>query len=152
MERTGEADGGGVCAVNLAGDKLGRVEGEGGSPDKGLAPAEVVAPPAAKAAPGEPALKPPVMSTPSNNPATTTEKGTPAAKPSGLSPNPVDTDAPRSDAVSTEVPKASLDGAGAAKADGSKNDAPKSDAAATDEKKETPKRGMFGRMLDKIGL
>ena len=65
--------------------------------------------------------------------------------------------AAKAEAAKAEAAKADAPNVDAAKVDAGKNDAakadaPKADAAAPDEKKEPPKRGMFGRMLDKIGF
>jgi outer membrane protein assembly factor BamE len=60
--------------------------------------------------------------------------------------------AAKSDAAKADAAKADAAKSDAAKTDASKADPAKSDAAAADDKKDAPKKGMFGRMLDKIGF
>ncbi len=159
MQKQGKPDERRRLTVMFDGDKLVRLEGDVVATDKVLAPAAAApakpaaaAPQVAKPEAAKPALKPPVGPTPSAPPAATSEESRPAAKASADRPNTVDTGEPQTDAVKTEAPKAGSDAPGAAKADAAKKDAPKSDATAADEKKEAPTRGLFGRMLDKIGF
>ncbi len=160
MQKQGKPDERRRLTVIFDGDKLLRLEGDVVATDKLLAPAAIapakpaaVAPHAPKPAADEPALKPPVSSTPSPRSETTTDEARPAAARPADKPMPGGgTDAAQTDAVKAAAPKAGPDSVGAAKAAASNKDVPKSDAASSDEIKEAPKRGMFGRMLDKIGL
>jgi outer membrane protein assembly factor BamE (lipoprotein component of BamABCDE complex) len=61
-------------------------------------------------------------------------------------------DAATADTAKADAAKADAAKTDAAKADATKVDPAKADAAAADEKKDPPKRGTFGRMLDKIGF
>lgn len=61
-------------------------------------------------------------------------------------------EAAKADAAKADAAKAEAAKADPAKADSSKADPAKSDTAAADDKKDPPKKGMFGRMLDKIGF
>jgi outer membrane protein assembly factor BamE len=55
-------------------------------------------------------------------------------------------------AEAAEAAKAEAAAVDAGKADAAKSAVPKSDAAATDDKDDPSKRGIFGRMLDKVGF
>ena len=61
-------------------------------------------------------------------------------------------EADKADTAKADAAKADAAKTDAAKADATKVDPAKADAAAADEKKDPPKRGTFGRMLDKIGF
>ena len=61
-------------------------------------------------------------------------------------------DAAKADAAITDAAKADAIKTDAIKTDAAKADPAKADAAAAGEKKVTPERGTFGRMLDKIGF
>ena len=58
----------------------------------------------------------------------------------------------KADAAKTDAPNVDAAKSDAPKTDAAKADPAKPDTAAVDDKKEPPKRGMFGRMLDKIGF
>ena len=156
MQRQGKADERRRLTVIFDGDILLRVEGDVMLTDKqqesdvpaakpvttnspaakpgAVSPAAATRPVAPK-----PAEKPPFTAKPAPKPEA---PGAPAAV---SKPDPVASDA----AVQSAKPETT---APAAKADAVKADAAKVDAAGADDKKDPPKRGMFGRMLDKIGF
>lgn len=133
LQRQGKPDERRRLTVIFEDDKLLRVEGDVVLTDKSAEPEA----PAAK----PPAIKPAAPPSPATAPAASrfVEKPPAAAK---------------SDAQggSTEAAKADPAKADAAKTDAAKADAAKADAGKADAKKDAPKRGLFGRMLEKIGL
>jgi outer membrane protein assembly factor BamE len=180
LQRQGKPDERRRLTVIFDGDKLLRLEGDVVITDKSLEPEPPAPkPPAAVAPAPKPAPVKPVAATPAPKPeaAKPAEKppvaAAPAAKPqTGLVPprtavqsEPVKSapstaqsakpEAAKTDAktdAAAAAPKADAAKTDAAKADAAKADAAKAEAATADEKKEPPKRGMFGRMLDKIGF
>jgi outer membrane protein assembly factor BamE len=175
MQRQGKPDERRRLTVIFDGDKLLRLEGDVVITDKSLEPEPppVAKPPAAAIAPApkpaivkpvatippppKPADKPPVAATPVAKPAAAVvappvAKPEPAKSDAASIPSAPDIkpDAAKMDTKpETAVPAATAD---AAKADATKADAAKPDVVTADEKKDPPKRGMFGRMLDKIGF
>jgi len=163
MQRQGKPDERRRLTVIFDGDKLVRLEGDVVITDKSLEPEPPAPKPAAATvAPApKPAAAKPIVATPAPTPRPE------AAKPAEKSPvaaTPAPKPEPAKSAASTTPPvqgtqpdAAKTDtktdaAAAAAKADAAKADAAKADTAAADEKKDPPKRGMFGRMLDKIGF
>jgi outer membrane protein assembly factor BamE len=217
MQKQGRADERRRLTVIFDGDKLVTLEGDvvmtDQLPDSAPAlrqPAAVVSPdgkPAAKPAPkaeaAKPALKPPVVTNPPQQPALVAPAA--ASKPEGLTapastpapqkeaakpavatpvakPLPAEVEAPapdpeKSDAAKADVPAADplkpdqgkpapapadvskadamIEGpanADSTKASAAKTDPAKPEAPAADPKKDPANRGLFGRMLDKIGF
>lgn len=144
LQRQGKPNERRRLTVIFDGDKLLRLEGDIVLTDQVQEPdALVPQPPAAK-----PALAKPVAATPA--PKLDAEK--PAPKPPVVVTPATKPEAAPAAVEKPEPAKADAAKADAAKADAAKADAAKADTAAADEKKEPPKRGMFGRMLDKIGF
>jgi outer membrane protein assembly factor BamE len=153
MQKQGKPDERRRLTVIFDGDKLLRLEGDVVATDKVLEPAAVApakpglaAPPAPTPEAAKPALKPPAASTP----AATSDETRPAAKESADKPG-ADSGTPQSNAAQSEALVSQPGPARIAQPDASKEGAAKSDSDAANDK-EAPKRGLFGRMLDKIGL
>jgi outer membrane protein assembly factor BamE len=173
LQRQGKPDERRRLTVLFDGDKLLRIEGDVVVTDKALEPppapkpvpkpVAVTPPPAPKPeAAKSPAEKPPVAVKPAEKPPVAATP--PAAKPQAAAkPEPAKSEAataPSAPAAKPEAAKADAKSDSAAptakpdtaKAEATKADAAKTDAAAADDKKDPPKRGLFGRMLDKIGF
>jgi outer membrane protein assembly factor BamE len=174
LQRQGKPDERRRLTVLFDGDKLLRIEGDVVVTDKALepppAPKPVVPkpvavnpPPAPKPEAAKPVEKPPVVAKPVEKPPVAVapaEKTPVAAKPQAAAPAAaVKPEPAKSEAASAPAaPSAKPDAAKAevkpeaAKPDAAKADAAKTDTATADDKKDPPKRGLFGRMLDKIGF
>ena len=138
LQRQGKPDDRRRLTVIFDGDKLLRLEGDVVLTDK-------------MQEPEPPVTKPPVAAAPVSKPA--------AIKPVGATPAPApDVKKPAEKPPVTAAPGAQPESAAASKADAPKTDAKadaaaKAEAANADDKKDAPKqRGLFGRMLEKIGL
>ena len=138
LQRQGKPDDRRRLTVIFDGDKLLRLEGDVVLTDK-------------MQEPEPPVTKPPVVAAPVSKPA--------AIKPVGATPAPApDVKKPAEKPPVTAAPGAQPESAAASKADAPKTDAKadaaaKAEAANADDKKDAPKqRGLFGRMLEKIGL
>jgi outer membrane protein assembly factor BamE len=175
MQRQGKPDERRRLTVIFDGDKLLRLEGDVVMTDKSqepevpiLKPAASVAPvpkpvvaapsPAPKAEAAKPAEKPAVVAKPAPKPETPVVAPAAVSKPEPVASDSVTTSPAQSvkpDAkAETAAPASKADASktDAAKADAAKADAGKADTASVDEKKDAPKRGLFGRMLDRIGF
>ncbi len=162
MQRQGRPDERRRLTVIFDGDKLLRLEGDVVLTDKALEPeAPAPKPPSAAAPAIKPAAVKPAVAPPAPKPevAKPAEKA-PVAKPA--TPAADKTAAPKTvpaaDAAAS-TPPADAAKRAAAKDEAAKSDAKtdaaaaaKTDAATADDKKDAPKRGIFGRMLDKIGF
>lgn len=138
LQRQGKPDDRRRLTVIFDGDKLLRLEGDVVLTDK-------------MQEPEPPVTKPPVAAAPVSKPA--------AIKPVAATPAPApDVKKPAEKPPVTAAPGAQPESAAASKADAPKTDAKadaaaKAEAANADDKKDAPKqRGLFGRMLEKIGL
>ena len=138
LQRQGKPDDRRRLTVIFDGDNLLRLEGDVVLTDK-------------MQEPEPPVTKPPVAAAPVSKPA--------AIKPVAASPAPApDVKKPAEKPPVTAAPGAQPESAAASKADAPKTDAKadaaaKAEAANADDKKDAPKqRGLFGRMLEKIGL
>ncbi|MCX7139123.1 MAG: outer membrane protein assembly factor BamE [Proteobacteria bacterium] len=165
LQRQGKPDERRRLTVLFDGDKLLRIEGDVVATDKALEPPPApkpapkpvaVTPPPPKPDAAKPIEKPPVAVKPVEK---TPVAATPVAKPQAAAPAAaVKPEPAKSEAASTPAPSAKPDAAKAevkpdpAKPDAAKADAAKTDPATADDKKDPPKRGLFGRMLDKIGF
>ena len=155
MQKQGRPDERRRLTVLFDGDKMLTLEGDVELTDKVQEPAPPAAKPPVAATPATPVLKPaaakPVVALPVPKPevAKPVEKAPAAA-------TPVATPAPKP--VTATSSAASTPSADTAKPDAAKSDAKtdaaaaKIDAAKADDTKDPPKRGLFGRMLDKIGF
>ena len=138
LQRQGKPDDRRRLTVIFDGDKLLRLEGD-------------VVLTVKMQEPEPPVTKPPVAAAPVSKPA--------AIKPVAATPAPApDVKKPAEKPPVTAAPGAQPESAAASKADAPKTDAKadaaaKAEAANADDKKDAPKqRGLFGRMLEKIGL
>ncbi len=161
LQRQGKPDERRRLTVIFDDDKLLRLEGDIILSDQPHEPdALIPKPPAAKSAPPKPAAatvapkpveKPPVAAT-RPEPGKSDSARVEAAKAEAAKAEAAKADAATAAAAKAEAAKVDAAKADTAKTDAGKADAAKADTAAADEKKEPPKRGMFGRMLDKIGF
>jgi outer membrane protein assembly factor BamE len=164
LQRQGKTDDRRRLTVIFDGDKLLRLEGDVVLTDKLQEPDAPVAKPAATIAPApkpeaaKPVEKPPVVAKPVEKPPVVAKpvpkpEASVAAPAAESKPVPVVSEPAKASPAQIAKPDAKADtGVPVSKADAGKSDSAKADTADTDDKKDAPKRGMFGRMLDKIGF